>query len=248
MKPTALICLPFAGAGASFFRRWRPSAPDGLTILPVQLPGREERVAEPPHTDVGSAADEACRWAVRQLAGAQRTALFGHSLGAELAYELAWRLLDQGVWVARLFVSGAPGPRNRTLERVSHLDDAGFIDGLQRITGYRHGALDHPEMRAIVLPSLRADTQMHEAYSSAHAERLPIPITSLRGRDDELVTAAQAREWSGETSAGFASVEVGGGHMYLAEAPETVLRTALGELGRDSGGCPLEEGAGRVLG
>nr|BFE70487.1 hypothetical protein GCM10020092_037880 [Actinoplanes digitatis] len=181
MKPTVLICLPFAGAGASFFRKWRRSAPAGLTILAVQLPGREERFAEPAHTDVGSAAAALCPALVPQLDGAGRVVLFGHSLGAELAYELTWRLVERGVAVDRLVVSGAPGPRDRGFERVGHLDDDGFIDGLRRVTGYVHGALDHPGMREIVLPVLRADNRMHESYVSEHDGPLPVPITSVRG-------------------------------------------------------------------
>jgi surfactin synthase thioesterase subunit len=210
MTSTALVCLPFAGAGATFFRKWRPLAPEQLTLVPVQLPGREEKFYEPPHTDVGKAMDEVCPAVLPLLDGADRVALFGHSLGAELAYELAWRLAGHGVDVRRLFVSGAPGPRNRAVERVSELDDEGFLEGLRRVAGYRHPAMDHPEMLQVMMPFLRADSEMHENYQSAHPDRLAVPITSLRGRDDELVSAAEAAEWADETSAGFNAVELDG--------------------------------------
>ncbi|QMU77050.1 thioesterase [Streptacidiphilus sp. PB12-B1b] len=230
--PTALVCLPFAGAGATFFRKWRRLTPPELTLVPVQLPGREEKFYEPPYTDVGKAMDEVCPAVLPLLDGVGRVALFGHSLGAELAYELAWRLTDSGTDVARLFVSGAPGPRDRNVDRVSQLDDAGFLEGLRRVAGYRHPAMDHPEMLQVMMPFLRADSEMHENYESAHVERLAVPITSLRGRDDELVSADEAGEWAGETSAGFRSRELDGGHMYLTEESSAValLRTVADEL------------------
>ncbi|MGW4568521.1 thioesterase II family protein [Streptomyces sp. NPDC004561] len=230
MTTTALVCLPFAGAGASFFRKWRRLAPAGLSLVPLQLPGREERFAERPYTDVGEAMDAELPWVLGQISGADRVALFGHSLGAELAYELTRRLTGHGVDVARLFVSGAPGPRKRDVERVSELDDEGFLEGLRRVAGYRHPAMDHPEMIQVMMPFLRADSVMHENYSSDHPDLLDVPVTSLRGRADELVSAAEAAEWAAETRGSFRSVELDGGHMYLTDDPEPVLRAVAGEL------------------
>ncbi len=233
---TALICLPFAGAGAGFFRKWRSLAPEGLTLLPVQLPGREERYFETPHTDVATAMDQALPWVIDRLnelgEAAGRVALYGHSLGAELSFELARRLVHAGRPVSRLLVSGAPGPRDRQIERVSHLDDDAFLAGLRRVAGYRHPAMDHPEMLQVMMPFLRADNTMHEDYRSAHTALLDVPITSLRGRDDHLVGAAEAARWAGETTAGFRSVEVDGGHMYLTETEHaaTLLRVVADEL------------------
>ncbi|WP_377267913.1 thioesterase II family protein [Peterkaempfera sp. SMS 1(5)a] len=237
-RPTALICLPFAGAGAGFFRKWRTLAPEGMTLLPVQLPGREERYFETALTDVDQAMDEALPRVLDQLTAlgeaAERVALFGHSLGAELAFELTRRLARQGTTVARLLVSGAPGPRDRQVERVSHLDDEAFLEGLRRVAGYRHPAMDHPELLAVMMPFLRADNAMHEDYRSAHAELLDVPVTALRGRNDRLVSAAESAQWAAETTAGFRAVELDGEHMYLTETAgaEALLRTVVDELER----------------
>lgn len=230
MKPTVLVCLPFAGAGASFFRKWRPPEPERLTVLPVQLPGREERFADPLHTDVDEAVEELSPWVLSQIRDAERTAVFGHSFGAALAYELARRLAEDGVAVFRLFVSGAPGPRDRRVERLSGLDDAAFLEGLRRAAGYRHPAMDHPEMLEIMMPALRADAAMHERYRPAHAEPVDFPITTLRGRDDGLVSAAETAQWARETKAEFNAVELDGPHMYLTDHTDVLLRAIAREL------------------
>jgi len=225
MEMTYLICLPFAGAGASFFREWQQYAPEGMQIVPVQLPGREERFVEPPFTDAVRAAEEACRQAVVKIPTPARVVLFGHSLGAVLAYELAHRLASvAGLETVRLVVSGSPGPWNGRETRASDLDDQEFLARVRTFAGYTHPALEHPEMRSLLLPVLRADVEMHENYRPASDKPLPVPVTAVRGRDDELVGAAETAQWARATGAGFTTAELDGGHMYLADDPAALLR------------------------
>ncbi|MGN9844409.1 thioesterase II family protein [Nonomuraea sp. H19] len=231
MERTYLVCLPFAGAGASFFRGWQRSAPEELNILPVQLPGREERFADRPHTDAARAAEEACAQVLARIGNAPRVALFGHSLGAVLAYELAHRLGGvTGVRLARLFVSGSPGPWNGRKNRASGLNDEEFLARVRDFSGYTHPALEDPEMRSLLLPMIRADVEMHENYRPASDKPLSIPVTALRGRADELVDRSHIAEWERATTAGFATAELDGGHMYLADDPATLLRLIGAEL------------------
>lgn len=225
VEPTYLICLPFAGAGASFFKEWARDVPEGLTILPIQLPGREERFAEPPHLDAAVVADEACSWVMEQVGDSARVALFGHSLGAVLAYELAHRLAAvRSSGPAHLFVSGSPGPWNGRQNQITALDDERFLAQVRAFAGYSHSALEHPEMRELLLPVLRADVEMHESYRPASDRPLTVPITSLRGREDGLVDAEQAAQWERATTRAFSTAEIDGGHMYLVDRSETLIR------------------------
>ncbi|MFG2521037.1 thioesterase II family protein [Streptomyces sp. NPDC048527] len=236
MDPTYLICLPFAGAGASFFKEWQQHAPEGLHIVPVQLPGREERFIDEPHTDAARAAEDACDQVLGQVDGAGRVALFGHSLGAVLAYELAHRLCGMdGVTVDRLIVSGSPGPWNGRESRASDLDDEGFLAQVRLFAGYSHPALENPEMRELLLPMLRADVEMHENYRPASEKPLPVPITAVRGCDDELVDSAQLGQWAKATSAGLTTGELVGGHMYLTDKAPDLLRLIAAELRTGTG-------------
>jgi surfactin synthase thioesterase subunit len=223
MSRTVLVCLPFAGGGASFFKKWQPAAPPGLDIAAVQPPGREERYVDDPFTTVEAVVGEAYDRLLPQLADAGRVALFGHSLGAVLAYELAHRLATVTT-VTRLFVSGSTGPWRPRSRRATGLPDDAFVHAVRRFAGYTHPAMDDPEMREILLPSLRADVEMHESYVAPRDRPLPVPITALRGRDDELVSAEQCAEWAGATTAGFDLVERDGGHMYLTTGEAGLLR------------------------
>jgi surfactin synthase thioesterase subunit len=102
--------VPFAGASPSFFHPWRELAGDRWRVVPVELPGRERRILEMPYRNVVEAAKNAVDDIVADLGAGARTVLFGHSLGAVLAYELVHLLGMRDVHVERLVVSGSPGP------------------------------------------------------------------------------------------------------------------------------------------
>ena len=224
-----LACLPFAGSGAGFFREWEKSGMSEFTLLPVQLPGREERFLDDPFTEVAVAVAELTPRIVADAGEGAAIMLFVHSLGAVLAYEIARELERIGhPGLRHLFVSGSPGPHNGRAERATGLPDEEFLAGVQRFAGYRHAAFDDPELVEVLLPTLRADVEMHENYRATSTEPLSVPITALRGEQDELVSREQAEQWAGVTRGPFAYRELPGGHMYLVDEPERVLRVMAG--------------------
>lgn len=224
MASMYLVCLPFSGGGASFFRSWKTLAPSDVKIVPVALPGREERFPEPLCGEVGAAVDDMLPGLLRELAQAEKVGIFGHCLGAVLGFELAHRLGESGsVRVGRLFASGAPAPKERLANLVSGLDDEAFLAEVRGFTGYSHPALQDPEMRELLLPILRADCMMHENYRPSAEAPLAVPVTILRGHGDELVSAAEMEKWADATTGQLSRKEFSGGHMYMTEhAPELI--------------------------
>ncbi|WP_431930550.1 thioesterase II family protein [Micromonospora sp. RP3T] len=231
MPSVTLICLPFAGSGASFFKKWQSAAPADWRMLAVQLPGREERLDDEPHTTVAAAVDEAHAWLRPRLDDAGRIVIFGHSLGAVLGYELARRMSADGP-IAGLVVSGSPGPGTVREDPAAGLDDDAFLAAVRRLAGYRHPAMDDPEMREMILPMLRADVAMHEGYRPPPGPPLRTPVTAVRGDGDDLVTPAECGQWADTTTAAFTSAELPGGHMYLTEpgGERALLRLIDGSL------------------
>jgi surfactin synthase thioesterase subunit len=219
-----LLCVPFAGAGASFFHPWRALSTDRWRIVSVELPGKERRILETPYRNVVEAAKNSVDDVAAALGEGGRTVLFGHSLGAVLAYELVHLLRNRDdVHVDRLFVSGSPGPWTQRARRATGLPDEEFLSRVEEFAGFRHEALDHPEMRELILPVLRADCEMHENYLPSTDEPLAVPITSLRGSSDGLVSAEEAQEWRKATTREFSFTEFPGDHMYLVDRAQEVL-------------------------
>lgn len=219
--PIPLICFPFAGAGPSFFAPWQRYRLEVIDLVPVEIPGRERLIDRAPHREVEPLVAEVAELLKDDLSAAQDSgvAVFGHSLGAVLAFEMA-RLIErqQLAPLVHVFVSGSPGPSTRREDRATGLvEDARFLAKVEELSGYHHAAFDDEVLREMLLPTLRADVMMHEDYCAEPGARLSAPIVSIRGREDTLVTADQAREWETATSAQFRYTEVPGGHIYLRD-------------------------------
>lgn len=227
--PVTLICLPYAGAGASFFFPWRKLGNDQVVVRPLQLPGRERLIDDEPFTDLHQAADALLPQAVAEAGRDDHpVVVFGHSLGAVLAYELTRRLTGTGRAVTGLVVSGSPAPWAPRAQRATGLDDDRFLARVEEFAGYRHSAFDDQERRELLLPTLRADVEMHENYLPRTRDRLDVDVIAVRGADDHLVTARDLAGWAEVTTGRCEQVELPGGHMYLTESGRAVLDLAAG--------------------
>jgi pyochelin biosynthetic protein PchC len=157
-----LVCFAHAGAGAGFFRTWPDLAPPSVEVLAVQYAGREDRIREPCAIAMDALADPI---ATALAAIADRPlALFGHSLGAAVAYEVALRLQAAGTRPVTLFASGRRAPQ---LHRPStrHLDSDGTLwQSLRTLGGTTEEILEHAGLRALVLPILRSDYSVSETW------------------------------------------------------------------------------------
>ncbi|SDH95872.1 pyochelin biosynthetic protein PchC [Sinosporangium album] len=224
-----LICLPHAGGGASFYRGWAASLPDWLDVVAVQYPGREDRTAEPLIDDLDTLADGvAC--AVAPLFDVP-TALFGHSMGAVLAYHVAARLVESGTAKpAALHVSACPSP-DRPRDTAYHtLDDDGLAAVLRRHGGTDPVVLADPELREIVLGVVRNDYRMLETYEPKPPVALPVPIVAYCPDADETVNAEAMADWALATSRDFTLRRLRGGHFYLADERTRVWAEIVGGL------------------
>ncbi|OIJ92994.1 thioesterase II family protein [Streptomyces monashensis] len=228
MLSAAVVCFPPAGAGAGFFHSWLGQR-EGLTVLPVELPGREKRYSEPECTELGALMDTILPELRSATAAFDEVAVFGHSFGGLLAYE-ATRVLAAERDGLTLVVSGATWPGAQRRGRITGLGDEEFIAGVQSIAGYHHPALDEPELRDLVLPPLRTDVAMHEGYVYRAHEPLDVPVLAVRGDADDLVSAADLAEWQRVTSGPLTVAELTGAHMYLVEEWPALLDLIAGRL------------------
>lgn len=227
-----LVCLPHAGGGAFVYRHWPALLPPSIELVTVELPGRGTRMRELPATDVrtvvaGLEADLA-------LLDDRPVALFGHSMGAVLAFELALRRQRSGRPPLTVFLAGCAAPaRLATRPKTYQLDDVTFLARLERLDAIPAEVLADPDLRAMILGVLRADITMLETYAGEDGSVLDCPVWVLGGRADDAATAADLAPWRDHARGGFEHAEFAGGHFFVnSEATSVVefLGTRLSSL------------------
>lgn len=220
-----LVCMPHAGGSASFFRTWRDALPPDMDLLAVQYPGREDRYGEPCASSMGVLAEHTAQalsaYASRPLV------LFGHSLGASLAYEVALRLERAGAAPHHVFVSAHPPPHRQRVSDLHRQDEQQLLEDVRRLSGNGPTLLDEPELRALFMPMLRADYQVIETYRRTDPPPLRAPIDVLLPTDDTELTRAEAEAWQDLTQRPLAVLDFTGGHFYLKQQPVSVIERLL---------------------
>jgi medium-chain acyl-[acyl-carrier-protein] hydrolase len=218
-----LFCMPYAGGQASVFASWAGDLGGEVELRALALPGRGARLAEAPLENMGALLDTIEPLLLPLLDAP--FALFGHSMGATIAFELTRRLRRRGAPLPlHLFVSAARTPRRlQSTDTLHPLSDADLIEQLRRLGGTPEEILSRPDLLALVLPSLRADLRLLERWVSPDEPPLPVPLTALGGRGDARVSSDELALWRAHTSGPFAVQLFRGDHFYLQGEREALL-------------------------
>jgi medium-chain acyl-[acyl-carrier-protein] hydrolase len=194
-----------------------------MDVCPVELPGHGRRVSEPPVRDA------------RELAAAISSALvpfldvpfalFGHSMGALLAFEVAQTLRRRGAAEPEcLFVSGRGAPQAPVeRRRLSELPDAPFVDEVKKLNGTPPELFEDAELAELVLPILRADFALCESYRYEPLGPLTCPLVAFGGIEDAGVTRTSLLAWREQTTASFTLRMMPGDHFFIRTATTAVL-------------------------
>ncbi|MCE7080615.1 thioesterase II family protein [Streptomyces sp. ST2-7A] len=232
-----LFCFPHAGGGATAFHAWRAALRPDVEVAAVVLPGREGRVRETPYRRMAELIPPLAEAVAGHVDGPY--AIFGHSTGAAVGYEVARRLSAGPTDPPRcLFVSGRWAPAGR---RAGHrevpafrkeMTDQEILDLVVRLGGVPAGLRQQPGLLRLFLPVLRADFELNEGYARRPGEPLDCPVVAMSGADDPVVTPREMNEWRRITTGPFRLRIFQGGHFYHTAALSEVARTIRAELDR----------------
>jgi surfactin synthase thioesterase subunit len=218
-----LFCLPYAGGSAAVYRSWAARLGPRFDLVTVELPGHGRRIREPPH----SAATTLVELLIAELGEAFRAgpfAIFGHSLGGLLGFQLTHELLRRGLpRPSRLFLSATRRPKRPGPYMLHSLPDAALLETLGRLGGAPQEALAHKELMEIMLPVVRADLQVAETWSFEPPGTLEIPVSLLGGTSDPLVPPAEMDGWRAYFSGEVDRHSYPGDHFYLQPQREALL-------------------------
>jgi surfactin synthase thioesterase subunit len=229
LRGTPLLCLPHAGGGAATFRDWNQDLPSSIECLAVEYPGRGARMHDEPFRRVRDLAESAAQALARWCEG--RYFMFGHSVGALVAFEMARLLSRRGHPPAHLFVSGCRAPHIAPTTGAAHtLEPAALRARLASWGGAPGAIVDDPELFALFERGIRADLEAAETYLHAGPEDLGVPISAFTALEDPLAPEPAVAAWSGYTSTYFALRRMPGNHFFLKDARSLLLQTLAGEL------------------
>jgi surfactin synthase thioesterase subunit len=223
-----LFCLPYAGAGASAFRRWPAAVGPDVEVLAVQPPGRESRIAEPPGFSAAALADAILSRADRPYA------LYGHSLGGRHAFDVLRHLHATGGRLpVKLYVGGSRAPHlhtNGPFDGLSTVDDDELLRRVVAGGGLSDEVLAEPELVELLLPIMRADFAELDRYEFVPGPPLPVPVVAFAGRADRAVSLAEVQAWAEHAGAGLTVHEVDGGHFFLHDEASRVTDLVAADL------------------
>lgn len=221
-----VFCLAHAGGSTAHFRAWRWLDPFAR-VVPLDLPGHGTRMGEPHEQDWQALAAGLTDTVAAEVGPepadpadpvdeAEPYILFGHSLGALLAFDISHRMLARGRPPALLAVAGRNGPSVPASYRPVHrLADHEFAGAVHALGGLPIALLRQPELMRLFLPIIRADLRLAESYTRPDVPALPIPVVAFAGRQDPMTDTTGMLAWTEETTDVCELVFFDEGHFFL---------------------------------
>ncbi|MEV2245455.1 alpha/beta fold hydrolase [Streptomyces sp. NPDC049970] len=236
---TTLVCLPYAGGAAQAFFSLSARLPAEIEVIVAQYPGRQDRLREPCLETVPEIARGAFTELGARVAG-RPFALFGHSMGGAVAFELA-RLLEREGPAApsALFASGRRAPSISGDRGVRLLDDDGIVEVIRELDGTDSRVLDDPELLRLVMPAIRADYGAAETYHTGADALVGVPVVALAGDRDPHVRLDEVSAWRAHTTGTFDMKVFPGGHFFLTDHEAEIAGLVTDTLHADVGSGPV---------
>ena len=221
-----LFCFSYAGGNASTYRDWHEQLPSDVEVCSIQLPGRGARFKEQAFTSL----DNLLTALVDEIRPytEEPYVLFGHSMGAQVAFELARTFRDLGFpEPSCLIVSGRSAPQQKKKNKtpIYKLAEPEFREEIRRLNGTPSKALNNPELMDIVSPILRADFQLIETWNYQPSDPIDVPVLALGGIKDSQVSMDDLEQWKQVTCGPFCLELFSGDHFFINEVKDPLLKT-----------------------
>ena len=222
-----LFTIPYSGGSAAIYLGWNGLLPEYIQVIPLELPGRGKRFGNGLCDTMSELIDDLYRHIQHQI-NDEPYAIYGHSLGGLIAYELSVRLMEEKHNLPiRLFLSGCNPPHiNYGDQHLHMLPDDLFLEEIIKLGGTAEQLKENSELVRIFVPIIKADYKIYELYAGKGDHVcLPIDFSVFSGMNDTLATAKNAEEWGLYTSKSFQLILMQGDHFFIHHQLDEVIST-----------------------
>lgn len=225
-----LVCFPYAGGSAQIYSRWPRGLPRTVEVVAVQAPAHGLRLLEPPLTSMEDLVAGIVDALQPELD--RPFALFGHSMGALVAFEVARELRRRELPMpVTLYVSAREAPTVEAQPSAIHkLADAEFAEAIRGYGATPEDVLASAELMRLLAPALRGDFEICETYEHVPESPLDCAIATFCGMADPLVSRAASEPWRDQTTSDWYLRMVPGAHFYIHSAERVLLQLVARDL------------------
>jgi surfactin synthase thioesterase subunit len=224
MKKTKLFCLPYAGGSATIYEKWKRYLHPSIELIGVDYSGRGRRFSEPLFDDFKKIVDDIFFILKDEITNSPYS-IFGHSMGALVAYELAYKIQKEDLPMPiHIFLSGKGAPQFSHRDKMIHnLDNHKFKEELLKLDGTPKEVLENDALMEIFLPILKSDFKAIEEYTYFEkAAPIDCNFTILYGKDEKM-PINKISEWQVHTKNKCNFFSFSGGHFFLHDHSEDIV-------------------------
>lgn len=218
-----LFCLPYAGSSGATYYQWRKYFDHSITLTPVVLKGRGNRISESFYQDIHEAVGDVYNF-VKQSVNKDDYAIFGHSMGGLLAYELYYKLRSMNHRLPKhIFCSGVSAPSTREKREQTHtLPDDEFLKKYIKLGGIQQDVINNKELLDMFIPILRKDCELVEKYEYVEREgQIECDITILNGSEENM-KPEEIIKWKQHVSGMCNIYTLTGDHFFINDNVENI--------------------------
>lgn len=236
MREKILFCLPHAGGAASTYGSWKKCSDSRITVVPIELAGKGKRIGENQYETLHSAVDDIYHYILNTLNNHCSYGIFGHSMGALLAYEVYYKMKQHNRQLPdHMFLSGRKPPHFNDDEILHKLSQDDFIEKIRQSDGTPNEFFEHEELLSIFIPILREDYRILEEYQYTEKKyKMHSDITVFYGKNDKM-TKEEMQEWKQHTDGEMELLAYDGGHFFIHEYEKPIYSVIKSKLLKGEG-------------
>lgn len=220
-----LFCLPYAGGSEVIYFKWRKYINASVQLVPIELKGRGRRFNEDFYENIEEAIEDIFE-NIKDKILDNEYAIYGHSMGSLLAYELYHKIFSENIRMPKhIFFSGSKAPCIPREKKCIHLlPDDEFIKKVIELGGTQQEVAESKELLQLFTPVLRNDFKILEKYVyQEKKDKIQCDISILNGKDDDIALEGLLA-WKNHGNNGFEVYNFDGDHFFINTNVENIAK------------------------